>query len=185
MSTRPPSSRSSSSGPSGRGEKTAQGRPQPGQGGAGRKVSERAREPESSEPRSREPASEEPRWITRTMLDAMHADLLRRHGGLPGVNADGLISLALARPRDRWATKERRPDLPELAASYAYALSKNEGYRDCNRRVALMAAYVFLGLNGLSLVAPDDETVYEIVHNVASSGPEALASWLREHTVER
>lgn len=37
-----------------------------------------------------------------TMLDAMHADLLRTYVGLPGVNADDLIGLALARPRDRW-----------------------------------------------------------------------------------
>ncbi|HHP7239802.1 type II toxin-antitoxin system death-on-curing family toxin [Longibacter sp.] len=142
-------------------------------------------EPKSSEPRAREQGSEEPRWITRTMLDAIHADLVRTYGGLPGVNADGLISLALARPRDRWATKEQRPDLADLASTYSYALSKNAGYRDCNLHVAFMAMYVFLGLNGRRLVLEPDDPVREIVSGVASNGPGKLASWIRDHVVER
>lgn len=142
-------------------------------------------EPESSEPRARETGIEEPRWLTRTMLDAMHADLLRRYGGLPGVNADGLISLALARPRDRWATKEQRPDLPDLASAYGYALSKNAGYRDCNLQVAFMAMYVFLGLNGQRLTAPTDEPIPKLMRGVASNGPDHLANWIRKHSEER
>lgn len=142
-------------------------------------------EPESSEPRARETGFEEPRWLTRTMLDAMHADLLRRYGGLPGVNADGLISLALARPRDRWATKEQRPDLADLASAYGYALSKNTGYRDCNLQVAFMAMYVFLGLNGKRLTAPTDEPIPKLMRGVASNGPDHLANWIRKHLEDR
>jgi len=142
-------------------------------------------EPKSSEPRAREQGSAEPRWITRTMLDAMHADLVRTYGGLPGVNADGLISLALARPRDRWATKEQRPDLADLASTYGYALSKNAGYRDCNLHVAFMAMYVFLGLNGRRLVLEPDDPIRDMVSGVASNGPGKLASWIRDHTVGR
>jgi len=142
-------------------------------------------EPESSEPRARETGIEEPRWLTRTMLDAMHADLLRRHGGLPGVNADGLISLALARPRDRWATKEQRPDLADLASAYGYALSKNAGYRDCNLHVAFLAMYVFLGLNGLRLEAPLDAPIPKLMRGLASNGPDHLATWIRKHLEER
>lgn len=142
-------------------------------------------EPESSEPRARETGIEEPRWLTRTMLDAMHADLLRRYGGLPGVNADGLISLSLARPRDRWATKEQRPDLADLASAYGYALAKNTGYRDCNLQVAFMAMYVFLGLNGKRLTAPADAPIPKLMRGVASNGPDHLATWIRKHSEER
>jgi death-on-curing protein len=119
------------------------------------------------------------------MLDAMHADLVRTYGGLQGVNADGMISLALARPRDRWATKEQRPDLPDLAATYSYALAKNAGYRDCNLHVAFMAVYVFLGLNGYHLQTPPDAPIPDMMRGVASNGPENLAAWIRKNITER
>jgi len=146
---------------------------------------DKVEEPESSQPRARESGVEEPRWITRTMLDAMHADLLRTYGGLPGVNADGLIGLALARPRDRWATKEQRPDLADLASAYGYALSKNAGYRDCNLHVAFLAMYVFLGLNGRQLTAAPVAAIPTLMRGVASNGPGQLAAWIRKHSVER
>ncbi|WP_143815284.1 type II toxin-antitoxin system death-on-curing family toxin [Longibacter salinarum] len=148
-------------------------------------LGENVEEPNSSEPRTREEGSAEPRWITRPMLDAMHADLVRTYGGLPGVNADGLISLALARPRDRWATKEQRPDLADLASTYVYALSKNAGYRDCNLHVAFMAMNVFLDLNGRRLEVEPDAQIPKLIRGVASNGPETLASWIRERWKKR
>ena len=124
---------------------------------------------------------DEPQWITRTMLDAIHADQIRRFGGLSGVNADGLISLALSRPRDRWESAEAEyVDLAQLAAAYGFALSKNQGYRDANDRVAFMAMYVFLGLNGQRLVASPDQVV-RLMEAVASGEREELATWLRDH----
>jgi death-on-curing protein len=120
--------------------------------------------------------------MTRTMLDAIHADQLRRFGGLPGVQADGLISLALSRPRDRWESAEQQyVDLPQLAAAYGYALAKNQGYRDANDRVAFMAMYVFLGMNGQRLVTDVDQVV-PLMDAVASGDPQELATWIRDHT---
>ena len=119
------------------------------------------------------------------MLDAMRADLLRRYSALPGVNADGLVHLSLTRPRHRWAAKEERPDLADLAPAYGYALSKNAGYRDCNLHVAFMAMYVFLGLNGRRLTAPVDAPMPRPMRGVASNGPEHLPTWIRKHSEER
>lgn len=125
--------------------------------------------------------SEEPRWVTRSMLDAIHADQIQRHGGLPGVNADALIGLALSRPRDRWYSAEAEyVDLAELAAAYGYALAKNRGYRDANERVAFLAMYVFLGLNGHRLVAPQ-ASVVSLMHNAPSGRRSQLADWIRDH----
>lgn len=102
-------------------------------------------------------------------------------GGLPGVTADGLISLALSRPRDRWESAETaHVDLAQLAAAYGFALSKNQGYRDANGRVAFMAMYVFLRLNGQRLVAPPDQFV-PLMEAVASGEREELATWLHNH----
>ncbi len=57
-------------------------------------------EPEQTKARS------EPRWLTRRMLDAIHADQIRQHGGVPGVRDDGLIESALARPKNVLACGE-------------------------------------------------------------------------------
>jgi len=129
---------------------------------------------------------DEPSWITRPMLDAMQSDLLRRYGGLPGVNADGLISLSLSRPRDRWdAADEAYVDLPQLAAAYGYALVKNQGFRDGNARLAFLAMYVFLGLNDVRLVVDDGTSIRDLMFNAAPRGRERLTEWVRDHVEPR
>lgn len=130
--------------------------------------------------------SEEPRWLSREIVDSIHADQIREHGGFPGVNDDGLIESALARPRNRWAYGGEAVDLAALAAAYGFGLAKNHGYRDGNKRTAFMAMYVFLGLNGLRIVA-EEPAVVELMEDVASDActEDELASWLRTHTEPR
>src|SRR5947209_5104893 len=119
----------------------------------------------------------EPTWLTRRMLDALHDAQLREHGGSPGVRDGGLLESALARPRHKWAYASR-PDLAMLAAAYAFGLAKNHGYVDGNKRVAFVAAYVFLGLNGQDLEAsePDVVTTMERVAD-GRLKEAALAEW--------
>lgn len=121
------------------------------------------------------------------MVDAIHADQLQQHGGLPGVNDEGLIESALARPRNRWAyADDDPPDLATLAAAHGFGLAKNHGFRDGNKRVAFMATYVFLGLNGQRIVA-EEPAVVQLMRDVASGAcPETeLADWLRVRTEPR
>jgi death-on-curing protein len=67
-----------------------------------------------------------------------------------------------------------------LAAAYAFGLAKNHGYIDGNKRVAFMAAYVFLGLNGHDLDA-DEPDVARTMDRVADGrlSEAGLATWLR------
>ena len=58
-----------------------------------------------------------------------------------------MIESALSRPRQRWSF-DPSADLASLAAAYGLGLSRNHGYVDGNRRIALMSIYVFLVLNG-------------------------------------
>jgi death on curing protein len=120
----------------------------------------------------------EPIWLVRAEVDHIHAELVREHGGSYGVRDDGLIESALSRPRMRWAYGT--PDIPELAAAYAFGLARNHGYVDGNKRVAFMAAYTVLGLNGLELVA-DQAEAYAVMIDVASGklSEDDLARWLR------
>ncbi len=114
------------------------------------------------------------------MLDAIHQAQLAEHGGLPGVRDDGLLESALARPRHKFAYAAKC-DLGALAAAYAFGLAKNHGFIDGNKRVAFMAAYVFLGLNGHEIEATEPEMVTAMEGVAAGRTSEAsLAAWVRK-----
>jgi len=124
----------------------------------------------------------EPSWLKRDLIAAIHSAQIEEHGGSFGVRDEPLIESALARPQNRWQY-EPDCDLFSLAAAYSYGLTKNHGFVDGNKRVGFMAAYVFLGLNGIEIDAPEPEVVL-IMTELASGGlSEAeLASWLRTHS---
>jgi len=120
------------------------------------------------------------------MVDAIHAQQLKEHGGFPGVNDEALIESALARPQNKWSYAEEPPSLPELAAAYGFGRAKNHGFRDGSKRTAFMALYIFLGLSGLRLVAEESEVV-RLMEDVASGAcsEEMLAAWLDTHISPR
>lgn len=119
------------------------------------------------------------------MVDAIHADQLREHGGLPGVRDENVLESALARPQQKWHYAGVT-DLPVLAAAYACGFIENHPYRDGNKRIGFLALATFLGINGHELVATDAEVVAEIL-SVAdgTSSEDALAEWVRLHVVKR
>jgi len=100
----------------------------------------------------------EPRWVPRLVVEAVHVDQVREHGGLIGIRDENGLESALARARQRWIY-EPEADLPRLAADYAFGIARNHPFRDGNKRVAFVAAMTFLGLNGLDFVAPEDDVV--------------------------
>lgn len=122
---------------------------------------------------------DEPEWITRELLDAIHADQIRQHGGSYGVRDVGLLESALMRPQNRWRYEEES-DLSALAASYAFGLVKNHGYVDGNKRIAFSAAYVFLALNGWEIDTSEPEVVVAVVALASGEMSEQdFAGWLR------
>lgn len=127
--------------------------------------------------------ADKPRWLTREMIDLIHAAQVREHGGGRGVRDERLIESALARPRNRWEY-EPDSDLCALTAAYGFGLAKNHGFVDGNKRVAFVAMYVFLGLNGLDIEAPEPEAVVVMTEVAAGArSEEQLANWLRERTI--
>lgn len=122
----------------------------------------------------------EPVWLSRFLVDAMHREQLREHGGSPGLRDEGLLESALMRPWNRWAY-DPSSDLAALAAAYGYGLATNHPYVDGNKRVAFLAMYVFLDLNGWELDAKETEVV-ATMRSVAAGvmGEDELAGWLRE-----
>jgi death-on-curing protein len=127
---------------------------------------------------------EEPRWVDRLVVEAVHFDLIREHGGMPGQRDEHGLEAALERPRQRHAYGTEA-DLAELAAAYGHGLAASHPFHDGNKRIAFVTMAVFLGLNGFELRAPEAEVVTVMLELAAGELEElALAAWLRSRMVD-
>jgi death-on-curing protein len=109
---------------------------------------------------------------------ALHGRLRAEHGGSPGLRDRGLLESALAAPRNLRLYGD--PDIFDLAAQYAHAMTRNHPFVDGNKRVAFAAAGVFLELNGHRLTAPETDAVLAMI--ALSSGDldaTGFANWRR------
>ena len=125
-------------------------------------------------------ALEEPRWLTESMVLAIHAQQIERFGGAHGVRDANLVRAALGRPINRWAYQETT-DLSDLAAAYLVGLGRSQGFVDGNKRTALASGLVFLRLNGHALHVEPKE-VYAVTMQAETGSVEdaAVATYLRE-----
>jgi death-on-curing protein len=126
-------------------------------------------------------SDEEWRWVEKDVVLAIHDEQLAEHGGMKGLRDESLLLSALARPQNLAAYGT--PDVADLAASYAVGIARNHAFIDGNKRTALVvAAGVFLPLNGYKLTASDGETVRMMlaVADGTMSEPE-LAVWFRTY----
>lgn len=120
-------------------------------------------------------------WVSEDVVLAIHDEQIAEHGGLAGLREMSLLLSALARPQHLAAYGN--PDLADLAASYAVGIARNHPFLDGNKRTALVvAAGLFLPLNGYRLTASDAETVRVMlaVADGTMAEPE-FALWLRTY----
>jgi death on curing protein len=119
------------------------------------------------------------RWVERVVVEAVQLDLLREHGGMPGLRDEHALEAVLARARQRRAY-DGGADLASLAACYGHGLCQGHPFNDGNKRTAFVTMAVFLGLNGHELDAPEAEVVEVMTALAAGALAEGqLASWLR------
>jgi death-on-curing protein len=109
---------------------------------------------------------------------------MAEHGGLSGIRDLGAVQSALARPRNL-ASYEDCNDLARLAAAYAYGIAKNHGFADGNKRTALVAADLFLILNGYELTSSPAENVLTVLGVADGSlSEQELTVWIRKNIQE-
>ena len=127
----------------------------------------------------------EPRWLSRTVVDAIHADQVRQHGGLAGIRDDNKLESALASPRQKWEY-EATTDVMSLAAAYAFGFVRNRPYSDGNKRIGFMTLVTFLGINGRDLDTTDEDVVATMLALADGALTEKqLAYWVRTHLRQR
>ena len=122
--------------------------------------------------------SREPRWLSRDFLLAVHSRLLTEHGGAHGLRDSSALDSVLAAPRNEAAYAGG--DVFDLAAAYAQSMVRLHPFVDGNKRVALVAAGVFLEWNGQAFAAPEADAASAVLALVTRGMTVAeFAAWLR------
>nr|WP_255692345.1 type II toxin-antitoxin system death-on-curing family toxin [Luteimonas sp. XNQY3] len=117
------------------------------------------------------------------VVEAIHLAQLSEHGGASGIRDRGLFETALAKPRQLASYGDPPPDIQALAAAYAHGIAHLHPFVDGNKRTSLVAALLFLHLNGFDLDASQADRYLTWMALAAGELDEvALARWLRERT---
>jgi death-on-curing protein len=98
----------------------------------------------------------------------IHAEALGKFGGLDGVRDENLLASAVLTPQSSFGGKSPYDDLVDVAAAYLFYICGNHPFLDGNKRTAMMAAIVFLRLNGIDTL-PDSGTWEQLMLDVAAS----------------
>jgi death-on-curing protein len=97
------------------------------------------------------------KFLTLDQVMKLHAIQIEKFGGLHGVKNEGLLVSALAQPSAGFGEEYFHKSIYEMAAAYLFHLVKNHAFHDGNKRIAALASAVFLQINGLKVVADEDE----------------------------
>jgi death-on-curing protein len=136
-------------------------------------------------------------FIPEDLVLTIHADLIQRYGGQPGLRDRSLLESALTQPkitsRNSFPPSRGKvrmgggefahKTLFEKAAAYGIHVCKNHPFVDGNKRVAFVLMDIFLQKNGWE-IATNEEEAYSMMMALASGilTKAQLPSWLKEHS---
>ena len=128
----------------------------------------------------------EPDWLDVREICAIHDEILAESGGESGILNQGALESTLNKPKNLYHYSNLA-NIYELAAAYGYGLVKNHCFVDGNKRIALIAVYTFLVINGIELIASEVDAASFFLNLAASIEPQAesmekLTSWLRDNS---
>lgn len=125
-------------------------------------------------------------FLTKEDVLVIHADMILRYGGTPGIRDEGLLKSALAMPEAGFGDQYLHADVPAMAAAYLFHLVNNHPFIDGNKRVGTMSAYVFLDINGFYFTTSNEE-FEPWVWGVAQSkiSKEQITEFISTHVVAR
>jgi death-on-curing protein len=121
------------------------------------------------------------RWLLEKTVTSMHDAQLAIYGGGTGLRDAGFLISAMARPQNLAICGE--PSVFDLAAAYSISITRNHPFIDGNKRSGLLAAYVFLSLNGYRLTAPEAEAAVIMTALAAGTlAEEEFSAWLKDNS---
>ena len=123
-----------------------------------------------------------PKFLTLAEIIEIHRDQISQYGGDPGIRDLGLLQSALAMPAAGFGGSFVHGDLYEMAAAYLFHIVQNHPFVDGNKRTGVVAALVFLALNGVTIEAEEDvfeKVVWAVARGEADKA--TVGEFFREH----
>jgi death-on-curing protein len=124
----------------------------------------------------------EPDFLQVADILMLHEDQLDLYGGERGVRDMNLLESAVAQARATFGGEFLHRGIFDMATAYLFHIVQNHPFLDGNKRTGLVAALVFLELNGIELQAPVG-SLYELTIRVATgrAGKPEIAEFLQSH----
>ena len=117
-------------------------------------------------------------YLTTIEVLSIHAIMINKYGGSPGLRDLGALEAALFRPRTGYYS-----DIISQAAALMESLAINHPFIDGNKRVAFAVIDVFLRINNCQLVAENNKIYKEMMkmfdHQMFDY--DHIEPWLRKH----
>lgn len=126
------------------------------------------------------------RYLTLEEVLDLHAKIIQKSGGMPGVRDANALDSAVVQPMMAFGGQELYSVLHEKAAALGFSLIMNHPFFDGNKRIGHAAMEAFLVLNAHELSSPTDEQEQVILQLAAGllSRPD-FTEWVRLHVIPR
>jgi death-on-curing protein len=105
-------------------------------------------------------------FLTVADVTRLHQLQQAKFGGAAGVRDMGLLESAVSQAQATFDGEYLHQGLFAMAAAYLFHLVKNHPFMDGNKRVGLLAALVFMDLNGCEMLTGSEE-LFELTLGVA------------------
>lgn len=122
------------------------------------------------------------RYLVPEEVLLIHAALIDRTGGLPGIRDAGLFQSILVRPRQAFQGEERYRTVHQEAAAYLHGFATGHVFNDGNKRIGFAAAARFLVKNGYTFT-PTNKEAEQFVPSIAIDRKpvKEIAEWIKLH----
>ncbi len=124
------------------------------------------------------------KWLDLDDLEIIHLQIIDASGGSQGVRDRGRLESALAAMQQEAFGEALYPGIFEKAAVLLRGIIADHPFVDGNKRTGMMAALVFLNLNGRDTSSLLDQELEDFAVQVAVEHLDipTIADWLKTHS---
>jgi death on curing protein len=119
-------------------------------------------------------------YLSKDQIIAIHRDLIDSFGGLHGIREESLLESAVGRYQSGYYA-----DVIEEAAALMESLGVNHPFIDGNKRIAVIAPFTFLNVNGYELLF-EEQQAFDFISDLFESHEfvfSRLEPWIRANVV--
>jgi death-on-curing protein len=112
----------------------------------------------------------------------IHDYQVTKYGGKAEIRDRNLLESAINQPLLEYHFL--CADVYQMAASYCYHISQNHPFMDGNKRTAFAAMVAFLRINGIKVIADEEEIINMLLDISAhKKDKQDLENWIRKVTI--